>query len=132
MDNLSQHPGTPEQPATAQPVVIPNTAATVPQQAEAPKRNFTDADAQAILAMHNLQNNGDQRKGKSHLGLFITIIAVVLLTLFASYMLNTLKPAGKTNATSSGSNASATTDTTNQINQDVKSCSNLSTAVSQC
>lgn len=137
MDNHSERPAPDDQPLPPQPQVISNAGALEPQQAKKANISISDADAQALLAIHNLQSSGNtQKNNKVHIGLIVTVIALVILALFASYMLNGLKvgnnaksPANNAAQSSSGSSSDTTT---NQINQDVHSCSNVTTAVSEC
>jgi ATP-dependent Zn protease len=135
----NQRPGSTEsaQQPTPQPELTTNPAAIPAQQVDASKILVSDADAQALLTIQNLQSGSVQHKqAKLNLGLLITLALVVLMVVFASYMLSSLKSGKNTQSTTSSSSqsnaGSATDNTSNQINQDVHSCSNLSTAISQC
>jgi hypothetical protein len=104
-----------------------------------PKLNISDEQAQAILAINNLQRSPTQAKNtKMPISLIITLIAVVAIAIVASILVGNIKPKvhAKTSpsSTTSNSSSSGTTNdsTTNQINQDVGSCSNPLTAISQC
>jgi hypothetical protein len=136
MEIQGQQPAANDQQPAPQPQAPPSPGGAVPQQQNKSSSNLSDADAQALLAIHNLQSSGNLgQKHKSHIGLLVTVITVVILALFASYMLNSLKPGTNAKTSNAGMvqpNGGSTNNTTNQINQDVHSCSNVSTAVSEC
>lgn len=139
MDNQDQQPGANSQPVDPQPIAIPthNMAAT-PQQKK-PELNLSDQEAQAILAINNIEAS-QHRKLKLPIGMLITIAVLIVLVAAASYMLSSLKTGNNTksaNTTNTGSSSDQSTSATgkgvdNQVNQDVNSCSNVVNALSEC
>ena len=137
MDNPTSPSGTNDQQPASQPEATSHLETAPPQLSSQPSPGLSDADARALLATHNLQTGSSQLKqSKHHIGLLVTIATLIILALFTSYMLGSLKSKDTSKSTTSNSGqptAGSTNDsTTNQINQDVNSCSNVTTAVSEC
>lgn len=131
MDTLDQQPNIPKPPETS-----PAPAVAPVNQTAKPEPRVTDADVQALLMTSNIQTMHRQ-KSKRPTMLLITALILVVLVIVASYALGSLKHGASTSnnlggTSQSSSSNSQTQSVTNQVNQDVKSCSNLSTAVSQC
>jgi hypothetical protein len=105
-----------------------------PVPADKPKPAMTDAEAQALLAIHGAQVAGvGNSKPKVSLGLVITVATLVLLAVLASLALGSFKSGNNTSQpNSSNQSNSPTNNTSNQINNDVKSCSNPEIAISEC
>ncbi len=116
------------QPATP---MNPNQPATKPQT------NFTDKDAQAILALHNLQAS-PRRVAKPPTKLLIALAGLILLVILMSLLLGHVKPSSKNQSNPSGlgvpnqSSPSTTQGVNKQINKDVKACSNAVNATLVC
>lgn len=131
MDTLNQQSNAPEQ---SEAPAVP-AAVSVNQPAK-PEPHVSDADAQALLMTSNIQTMHRQ-KSKRPTMLLITALTLIVLVIAASYALGSLKHGSNSSNSTGGANQSTSTNSqtqsvTNQVNQDVKSCSNLSTAVSQC
>jgi hypothetical protein len=128
MDNQNQQPEVPLSPST--PNTQPATPAQTPtaQATSKPQIEVSDAVAQSLLALNGVEGK-PKTKLKLPIGLLISIAVVVVLAIAASYMLGGLKPA-KNHSNTSTSSTSQNGDT--QINNDVKSCSNVVNAVSEC
>lgn len=96
-----------------------------------PKPQFSDSEAQALLSISNLQTDRHP-KTKLPLSLLITIAALVVIVIAASYALSALKHGTRANTANSSNSLglpnqsvpSSGKGVSNQINQDVKSCSN--------
>jgi hypothetical protein len=132
MDNQNQQPI--QRTTTTSP---PKTAS--PNPVQNPRIKMTDEQAQALLAINLLQNGQSLPTKKSFpMMLIVSLITVVALAIIASVLVGNLKGKTTSNTSSSSSTPSSTNSTENndgttkQINQDVKSCSNPLTAISQC
>ncbi len=98
---------------------------------------ITDSQAQAILEINNLQAR-QQPKNKFPIKYLIITAFVIVLTIIASFFMGSFNSTKKTN--SSGltiglpkqSNATSGRGVSNQINQDVKACSNPVNAALIC
>ncbi len=101
-----------------------------------PKKEMTDADAQALLATFNTQNKVNAKpEHKLPMGMIFTILTLIVLAIMASALMGYLKSKGSTgqsDTSTSGQNGSPTNSTSNQINNDVQSCSNPTVAISEC
>ena len=95
--------------------------------------NVSDADVKSLLMASDIQIL-HRPKSKRPTMLIFTAIVLIVLVVAASYILGALKHGSKvTSGTDqTTSTNSQTQSVTNQVNQDVKSCSDLVTAVSQC
>jgi hypothetical protein len=131
MDNQDQHPIIqPDEPIpVSQPMSV--SQSTAPLQAQAttkPQLEVPDTVAQSLLAINGAES---QQKTKLRLpiGLLVTIGVVITLLIIASYLLGGVRSAQNpqnTNTSTSSQNGDS------QVNQDVKSCSNIVNAVSEC
>ena len=96
---------------------------------------MSDKDAQAILALNNLQSNKPIRT-KPPIKLLIIAAILIILVVIASYIMSSFKPG--TNPAPAGlgfpaqGNPSSGRGVSKQINQDVKSCSNPLNATLVC
>jgi hypothetical protein len=108
MDSQSPPPEVHDRQPVRQAVVPPALGSAIPTSDTNPKLNISDDAARALLAINNLQSTHAQHKEKKlPIGLLISLAAVV-------------------------DNNSPANQTYNQINQDVDSCANPTTAISQC
>jgi len=139
MDSQSSQPVAPNQPTNSQPVA-PQTRPAVPvSQSTKPKLHLSDSAAQDLLALHNLQA-GRQPKTKFPGKLLMIIAALIALAILTTYLVGVVKPGSSSQSPNSDgglglpsqSNSSNGNGTSNQINQDVKSCSNLVNAATVC
>lgn len=138
MDNESPKPLANAQPTNPKPVIQPPQAEAVNQQAE-PKLDIPNEAASALLTISNLQ--GARRpKSKPPTVLLISAISLIVLAILVSYLMGAFKSGANTTSSNPGSgvglpNQSSTTggnDTSNQINQDVKACSDPVNAATVC
>jgi len=144
MDNRNQKPTVHDQRPVRQAVTTPVPKPAIPSSDNNPKLDISAEQAQALLAINDLQSSHAHHKNpKLPIGLLITLATVVAIVIIASILLSGLKSrtdsnkpsssSGESNSSSSNTNNnSASSQTDNQINQDVNSCSNPVTAVSQC
>lgn len=136
MDNQEKQPQqnqTPTDTSAAQPA--PAISSYPP--ATKPQTNFTDKDAQAILALHNLQAS-PSRVAKPPTKLLIALAGLIVLVVLMSLLLGYVKPRSKNQPNSSNlgipnqSSPSTTQGVNQQINKDVKACSNAVNATLVC
>lgn len=112
-------------------------AAPAPSQPVKPKPAITEHEAQALLALNNLQS-APPRKANLPINLVIAMAVLIILAIASSFLLGAFKP-GSSKANGSGSiglpNQSPTSTgrgVNRQINQDVKTCSNPVNATLVC
>jgi len=97
---------------------------------------MTMEQAQALLAINAAE--AKQKDGpKLPMGLIVTVLVLVALVFVASSLIGGMskKPASKSPSSTgaaSSSNTSPSGATSDQINHDVQSCSNPTTALSEC
>ena len=105
-----------------------------PLAGDKPQLNLSDKEAQALLALNNVSVK--QSRSKPPLKLLIMIGLLLAFVLIASFMASAFKPATKPNSNGLGlpnqSNPSNSQGVTNQINRDVKTCSNPLNATLVC
>jgi hypothetical protein len=136
MENQIQQPIAPTKPTIPPPQVAPEQPVPSLDHQQKPKGIQTNGEAQALLAIQNLQLGQQRSKSKLPTKLIITCAAVIVLLILTSYLLGVVK--SKSNGSSSGvglpsqSNTTNENGTSNQINQDVKTCSNLANAATVC
>lgn len=124
----------PAQPVTA-PVAPVSPAAEVTKAA----LSVSDAEAKALLLINNLEAS-KQSKRKLPLGIIISIVSLIIMAVVVSMLVGSFKSGG--NAGSGGSlggvglpgqsSPSTGHDVSNNINQDVKTCSNPVNATLVC
>lgn len=125
------------QPPTDAGVVQPSPLTDSHQQTAKTPATFTDQDAQAILALHNLQAS-PSRVTKPPTKLLIALAGLILLVILMSLLLGYVKPSNKNQSNPAGigvpnqSNPSTTQGVNKQINKDVKACSNAVNAALAC
>jgi hypothetical protein len=135
------------QPATQPEQAEPNLNQKPPQQYNASDRptsqptinrpvlEVPDSVAKSLLEINAAQTS-QKHKQKLPIGLIITIGVLVVLVILASILLdgaNKSKGLGQSGTnTSNQSQSTSSQGSDSQINQDVNSCSNVSTAVSEC
>jgi hypothetical protein len=106
-----------------------------PESAEKPMKAMTDADAQALLATHNLHAT-QQPKSKIPFGMLAAVVTLIVLAILASFVVGVLRPSAASKSSGSSSSSSQSNSpansTSNQIDQYQKSCSNPATAISEC
>jgi hypothetical protein len=136
MDNQNQKANPTPPQATSQLPLSPSPINT-PNQQTTPKAALTESQAESILALNNLQA---PKRTTTVLPTKLLIIIGVLITMaiLASYLVSSIKPGSSshTSGSSLGLPAQSDTNTTNgasqQINQDVKTCSNPINAATVC
>lgn len=135
MSDQNQQPNLPTLPAAANPIA-PND---VNNQQAKPKVTMSDKEVQALLAINNLQaKQRPDTKGPNKI--IIVALVLILFAILVSYLVGSFKPGNGSQSTSSGGKlgfpqqSSPTTENsaTNQVNQDVKSCTNPVNAVTVC
>jgi hypothetical protein len=146
MDNQDKQPPLHQQQPVQQVVATPAPGTAIPTPNHDPKPNISDKQALAILMINNLDSSHAahaQPKRKVPVSLLITLATAVTIIIVAGAIVGSLKSHTNSKTSSSGStapsssssdtNSNSPTDQTNgQINQDVDSCSNPLTAISQC
>jgi hypothetical protein len=136
MENQNQQPVTPAPPTITPPVVPPQPTVPSVNQQQKPTGIQTNGEAQALLAIQNLQASQQTSKSKLPMKLIIACSALIVLLILTSYLLGAVKSKGSGSGSSVGlPNQSPTTSgnsTSNQINQDVKTCSNVVNAATVC
>lgn len=139
MDDQSRQPLEINQQQTKQPETPTAPGPITHNQDHKTKLNISDEQAQALLAINNLQRSPPKQHTRAPVGLLITLATIVVLVIVASVILSNIKPGSNTTTTTSGSSTPSSSSssekndgTTNQINQDVNGCSNPLTAISQC
>jgi hypothetical protein len=139
MDNDNQQPTAANHPNNSQGEISPIESVSVVDDHDKTEADLTNLDAQSILAMHNLQaTHGMQTKLPTKL--IVAIVGLIVFAIVASLLVSSIKPgataqSSKTNNSFGIPNQANTTTgsgTTNQINQDVKSCSNPVNAATVC
>jgi hypothetical protein len=137
MDHENQKPTPIDHSTSSQPVQpLVQTEINEGQQSK-PDLKMTDGEARALLAMKGLQAS-ERKKAKVPTKLIIAIAALVIGVILVSYLLGALKPGSTHSSSSNGiglpnqSNSGTGNSTTNQINQDVKACSNGVNALTVC
>lgn len=137
---------TPTQPTSTPPVAAKPTPPPIlgTNPPVKPKIQMTDAQAQALLQIHNLQ----PEPSSNHLSPKVIILAVgfIVLSLLFSYFMGGVgktsgSKSGGSSTTSAGSSLgipsqsstpSGSNDTTQQINNDANACSNPLNALTVC
>ena len=98
---------------------------------------ISDKEAQALLAINHMQAP-KVSKIELKTKLLIAVVGLILVAVITSVLLGSVGPGGTPKASnltgpgSSDSNPTSGNGVSNQINQDVKSCSNPVNAVSEC
>lgn len=105
------------------------------QAAGRPHPQLDDDAVQSLLTINNLQA-GQRPKAKLPRNLLLAIMALIALVIAASYLLGAFKPGASTKPGRVGlpdqPAARSGKDINNQINQDVKACSNPVNATLVC
>jgi hypothetical protein len=131
--------------ASTQPLFQQQVAAVSPssndgstQHGYIAKLNVSDAEADAILQLNGPTINS-QPKSSPPIKLLIAALVLIALAVVASYLIGAYSPSKNPSKASSGgiglptqSNPSNTHGVTNQINKDVKTCSNPLNATLVC
>jgi 8-oxo-dGTP pyrophosphatase MutT (NUDIX family) len=118
----------------------PAATAAQPGLQPKPELQVSDAEAKALLLINNLQAS-QQPKTKSpvKLKLLIAVAGLIIFVVIASMLVGAFKTKGSSlTSGSSGlglptqTNPSKGSDVTNQVNQDVKACSNPLNGITSC
>ena len=129
------------QPISKQPVI--NVSSTPNENGQfqhgyKAKLNVSDAEADAILQLNGPTINS-MPKSSPPIKLLIAALVLITLAVVASYLIGAYSPSKSSAKTSSGGiglptqgNPSSTHGVTNQINKDVKTCSNPLNATLVC
>ena len=138
MDNQNHPPVASAQPPNPQPGMPPAQTVTGGNQPGKPKLQLSDSEARDLLMLHNLQA-AQQPKAKVPIKLVITILGLIVFVVVVSVLLGSFKPGGSSTSSSPGglglpnqSSPTSGSDVTNQINHDVKACSNPVNATLAC
>jgi flagellar basal body-associated protein FliL len=100
---------------------------------------MTDSQVEALFAINNLQAK-QQSKSKKPKKILIVALSLVVFAILVSYFIGSFKPSSSSPSSSSGgklglpqqSSPTSENSATNQVNQDVKACSNPVNAVTVC
>jgi hypothetical protein len=139
VDNQNRQPTSFSQSDKPQAAALPTSTDGTLDGRNLPKADSANIDAQSILTMNNLQaSHGIQTKLPKKL--VIVIVGLILFAILASFLVSSIKPGTDTQSPETNSsfglpnqsNVTTGSGTTNQINQDVKSCSNPVNAVTVC
>jgi hypothetical protein len=141
MDNQNTQPPAPDQP-TANQSAMPQ-AQTIPLTNDpnkpTPSIPISDAEAQSILIVNDLLV-GHRSPPRVPVKLLMVVAVLIVLAILASSLLGAAKSKDSAKSTSSGSvpgtsnssDAGSGSGTSNEVNQDVKACSNPVNALTEC
>jgi hypothetical protein len=140
MDDPNIQDKSPNQQVITQSTSLPVQSTTVADQKVTPKLNLSASEAQSLLALNGLQApkvNKTQLPTK----LIILIAGLIVFAIVTSYLVAAVKPGSNTSSSGAGSsllglpkqsNTNSANGTSNQINQDVKTCSDPVNAATVC
>jgi len=139
MNNQNRRPSATNQTTNPQHSVPPSKKATNLNQQGKRKLDLSESEAQALLTLNKFE--ADQ-KPKTHppLKLLAIAIALIVIAVIAGYAVESAKPGESSNSSNSANDVglpnqsppSSGSGVSNQINQDVKSCSNPVNAALVC
>ena len=138
MDNQDQMPVAHVDPTNPEPVASPTQVTAPTNPVTKPKLDIPDDAARSLLTINSAQSS-QTAKHRLPIGIIITILVLIALVVISSFAVGKAKPVVNNGATTSpnsgASDSSGSSDSNsvnNQINQDVKSCTNPVNAVSEC
>jgi hypothetical protein len=137
MDNQNQQPTATAQTDNPQSVTPVTQTVAAANQPPKPTLNLSDSEAQALLTINNLQAAQQPKTHRPRSKLLILAAALIIVAVVVGFLVGAYKPGGSKSPSSTfglpnQSEPTSGSETTNQINQDVKSCSNPLNAVTSC